>query len=174
MAGAGAENVRDQLAAGLITAAVAGPRDVELVSIQEGCKSAARAIADAGSIAGHPPKTARVIWAIRAVTLARKGAIAAAAESAEALRKLAPDDPDSLLAVARAYALCLRSAQGTPAPTAAPVPDSATCRRRAIDAFKSARHLRPSIPENGLLDPDLNMLYREPDFRRLLTQYHAE
>ena len=60
-------------------------------------------------IATRPPAEARDLWGARSLALARRGDIVAAAAATEALHRLAPDDVESLLLVARAYALCVEA-----------------------------------------------------------------
>ena len=96
-------NLGETAGAGLITPAGRTELDAALAYHQGVCRQARRALADPAWIATRPPKLARGLWAIRSMTLARRGDVRAAVEAAETLRRLAPDDVDCLLIVARAH-----------------------------------------------------------------------
>jgi tetratricopeptide (TPR) repeat protein len=125
-------------------------------------RGAPRALAEPEWIATQPALRARYLWGARALALARRGEISAAAQAASTLHDLAPHDAESLGLVARAYALCVR---------ATPEKDQAARREYAARAFKALGEIvrtRPNPLLGGLYEPDLDPLQEYPEYWRLL------
>ncbi len=171
-------NLRETADAGLIAPDRRASLDTAIGDRLFLCREARRALGDPAWIATQPPEAAKGLWAIRALSLARRGDLRAAAEAAETLRRLAPDDVESLIVAARAYALCLdaSSRPASPASPASPAEAAAAPRPRpetylapALDALRAALRRRPGLFRGDVLDPDLNPLFAYPEFRRLLT-----
>ena len=166
--------VREMAQAGLITPAIRADLDAACATEQAVVGNAQRALDEPAWIASQPPKIGRRLWGVRSLILARRGEVRAAAESAETLRRLAADDVDGLVVVARAYAACLKarsvSAAGVPATNSArPRPYAV----KAVAALRDALRLRPTLLQDGWLDPDLNPLYAFPEYRVLLAEAGA-
>lgn len=157
-------NLRETAEAGLITAAKRAPYEAALADLSAVCRQARKALGEPAWIATQPPKLAQSLWAVRALTFARRGDVPTALKAAETLIRLAPADVDDLALAARAYALCFK-AQADSKPTGA----SHETAQKALDALRKARKLRPTLFQTGTIDPDLNPLFALPEFRRFLA-----
>ncbi len=163
------DNVRDSAQAGFITPAQRTELDNTEATLQVVCRQARRALNDSAWIATQPLAMARSLLGIRCLTFARRGEVRAAIESAEALRRLAPEDVESLVVVARAYSLCNEASSLRPSqvPVAAQAPPDVFA-KKALDALKSAFRIQPTLAQNGWLEPEFNPLYAMPEYRHLL------
>ena len=166
------EAVRNSAAAGLITAELRDQLDAGHALEQAVFQHARQAIDQAGSIEKHPPEIARRLWGIRAPALARRGEIRQAIESAERTRRLVPGDVEALGVVARTYGLCVRaetSASSSGRGVGAGREKDTHYAERAIEALAEAERLQPGCVRNGWMDPEVNVLYAFPAYRKLLT-----
>ena len=165
------DNARDSAKAGFITQAQQTKLDRQNAMFQAVCRQAKKALDEPAWIAAQPHEMARPLWGVRALTLARRGQVRMAAESAETLRRLAPDDVVCLVVVARAFSLCKRAASGASAknPVTAQSQPGAYA-EKAIDALKRAFEIQPALARNGWLEPDFDPLYSFPEYRRLIAQ----
>ena len=117
----------------------------------------------------QPLEMARRLWGLRCLTFARRGDVRVAAESAEALRRLAAADAECLVIVARAYSLCLRvKSDSSPKLPVATQPRQGLFKEKALDALKNAFRVQPALAQNGWLEPDFNPLYAVPEYRGLV------
>ena len=164
------ENTRASAEAGFISQARRAELDQLNGTIEAVYRQARRAVDEPAWIATQPAEMARRLWAVRCLTLARRGNVPAAAEAAEALRKLAPNDVECLVVVARTYSLCARAASRPSAkdPASAPAqPEVYT--DKAMTALKNAFQIQPDLARNGWLESDFDPLYRFPEYRRLIA-----
>ncbi len=157
-------NIRETAESGLVNAAKRAEYDAAFTGLLDVCRHARQALGDPAWIATQPAGRARGLWAVRALTFARRGEVAAALEAAAALGRFAPGDVDSLVFAARAYALCFQ-AQGA---AQKPVTETRETAKKALDSLREALRIRPTLFQAGTIDPDLNPLFALAEFRRLL------
>jgi tetratricopeptide (TPR) repeat protein len=125
---------------------------------------AARGLEDTTKVLAQKTEFVPGLLRVRGLALARRHRYREAADIAEQLRKTAPAEALSLLAIARIYALC---AQG---------PDSAQKQHYldlAADAFEEALRRSPALGQGQPLEPDLAPLREHPKFRAAMRQANS-
>ena len=168
-------NARDSAKAGFITQAQQTELDRQNATFQAVCRQAKKALDQPAWIAAQPGEMARPLWGVRALTLARRGQVGMAAESAETLRRLAPDDVVCLVVVARAFSLCERAASDASAKkTVTAQSEPSAFAEKAIDSLERAFQIQPDLARNGWLESDFDPLYSFPEYRRLIAQSVAQ
>ncbi len=168
------KNVGDSAAEGLITAQVRESLDAGHEAAQAVFRAGRQAIDRPDSIDKQPKEIAARLWAMRAVALARRGDTGPATEAAEKVRKLGPLDSDLLVVVARTYAVCQHgeSSEGEPRPAPAQRNHSVHAEKE-IEALRAAERVQPGCLKDAWLEPELNLLYSNPEYRKILTESAA-
>ncbi len=129
-------------------------------------RAAERAIQDEASIDGHPPEIALSLKRLRALQLARSGRRDGAARVAQELERGHPGDVETLLAVARVYAICAGSTTSkTAAPAAAQVRDYGD---RAVDALAKAIKIEKGSIIGSSFQPDFESIAHHPRLAPIL------
>jgi serine/threonine protein kinase/tetratricopeptide (TPR) repeat protein len=140
------------------------------------CRGADRAIRDLNFALAQPPEQAAELLQIRSTVLAGRGQHVAAAQAAEKLRELAPQDFNNLYEVACCYALCVpgvapgkRPDQLTPEESAA----RARYAARAVEALAEA--VRRGYRDVGHIeaDPDLATIRSDREYQKVIELLKA-
>jgi eukaryotic-like serine/threonine-protein kinase len=168
------KSVRDSAAAGLITTRMRESLDAGHSVTGAVFLLGRQAIDRPASINQQPKEIAVRLWAVRALALPRRGDLGQAIEAAEKVRKLGPLDADSLVVVARTYALCQHAAARDGERRATPAETNHTVyAEQAIEALRAAERAQPGCLKDAWLEPELNLLYSNAEYRKILTESAA-
>ena len=104
----------------------------------------------------------------------RRGDTGRAIEAAEKVRMLGPLDPDSLVVVARTYALCQQAeSSDSQREIRSAKTNGSVYAEKAIEALRATERVQPGWLKDAWLEPELNLLYANPEYRKILTESAA-